>query len=94
MLFRSDYQIRSAPQSTIRTHQAARIAVPDEGHTLIPRLILRTLRLNCLTNAYAPLWQELWDPTFLEDEWLLGGAYPEDRRIVRHVSQTLGLGTV
>jgi hypothetical protein len=32
-------------------------------------LLLRTLRLNCLTAEYAPLWEELYDPSWQSDTW-------------------------
>jgi hypothetical protein len=32
-------------------------------------LLLRVLRLNCLTADYAPLWEELYDPTWQDDRW-------------------------
>lgn len=32
-------------------------------------LILRALRLNCLTRVYEPLWSELFDPTWIRDSW-------------------------
>ena len=31
---------------------------------------IRGLLLNCLTNHYAELWEELYDPSFNEQEWL------------------------
>ena len=37
-------------------------------------LTLRTLRLNCLTAEYAPLWHELYDPSWRSDEWTDPGA--------------------
>lgn len=37
---------------------------PQDDHPLASALLLRTLRLNCLTTAYADLWQELYDPTW------------------------------
>ncbi len=40
------------------------------GHILEPHLIHRTLRLNALTSAYAPLWSELYDPTWQQDSWV------------------------
>lgn len=46
-----------------------RLPLPPRDHPLIPALILRTLRLNCLTNAYAPLWADCWNPAFLHDSW-------------------------
>jgi hypothetical protein len=39
------------------------------NHPLEPELILRALRLNCLTRAYEPLWTELHDPAWLRDSW-------------------------
>jgi len=32
-------------------------------------LLLRALRLNCLTADYAPLWEELFDPAWRQDAW-------------------------
>jgi hypothetical protein len=39
------------------------------NHVLEAELILRTLRLNCLTRAYEPLWTELHDPAWRQDSW-------------------------
>ncbi|WP_181699357.1 DNA methyltransferase [Nocardia sp. GTS18] len=46
-------------------------------HPLENHLIHRTLRLNCLTQAYAPLWSELFSPEWLKDSSVpnLGNAY-------------------
>ncbi|MBC7389676.1 MAG: hypothetical protein H7329_10725 [Opitutaceae bacterium] len=33
------------------------------------RLFIRTLQLNCLNKYYAPLWEEIWQDRFKEDEW-------------------------
>ena len=71
----TDYQIRSAPKGDIRAPQVNRLALPPLDHPLLPRLLLRTLRLNCLTDAYADVWEEAWDPVFAEDEWLLPPRY-------------------
>ena len=29
----------------------------------------RCLRLNCVTNRYAELWQEVWNPAYREETW-------------------------
>ncbi len=34
-----------------------------------PTFFARTLRLNCLTNRYADLWNDMWDAAYLKDEW-------------------------
>jgi hypothetical protein len=39
------------------------------GHALEQHLILRTLRLDALTREYAPLWEELYSPTWRNDHW-------------------------
>ncbi|MGW0894349.1 Eco57I restriction-modification methylase domain-containing protein [Saccharopolyspora sp. NPDC002578] len=39
------------------------------GHALEAELVLRALRLNCLTRHYENLWQELFDEQWRQDEW-------------------------
>ena len=34
-----------------------------------PALFARTLRLNCVTNRYADLWKEVWNPAYKEEQW-------------------------
>lgn len=41
-------------------------------HPLAPELLLRTLRLNCLTADFTDLWEELYDPAWQEDTWVPG----------------------
>ncbi|MDO5737427.1 MAG: hypothetical protein Q4P15_13250 [Propionibacteriaceae bacterium] len=77
----SDFQIRSTAKSHIRATQVERLAMPDVLDPLMPRLLLRSLRLNCLTEAYADLWAEVWDPAFAEDDWLLDPGYPDAPRL-------------
>ncbi len=47
-------------------------------HALEPDLLLRTLRLNCLVQPYARLWEELYDPAWQSDTWVpdIGVDYP------------------
>ncbi len=65
----ADFAIRVSPKAHIRVAALERLPLPPLDHPLIPALILRTLRLNCLTNAYAPLWADCWDPAFQRDSW-------------------------
>ncbi len=39
-------------------------------HALEPHLILRILRLNCLVQPYAALWEELYTSVWQEDSWV------------------------
>ena len=38
-------------------------------NTFHKSIIVRTLLLNCLTNAYSDLWRELWDSDYLGEKW-------------------------
>ncbi|MGW3389894.1 hypothetical protein [Streptomyces cinereoruber] len=57
-----DYLLRTAGVGHLDVAQAKRLPAPQENHPLAPALLLRTLRLNALTTAYADLWAELYDP--------------------------------
>ncbi|MET8634388.1 type II restriction endonuclease subunit M [Streptomyces sp. NPDC004680] len=39
------------------------------SHPLSVPLLLRVLRLNCLTRKYSPLWERLFDARWLQDRW-------------------------
>lgn len=77
----SDFAVRAAPKSGIYQGVVDRLSIPPLDHPLIPKLLLRALRLNCLTDAYADLWAEVWDPAFAADEWLLDPGYPDAPRL-------------
>jgi hypothetical protein len=72
----ADFLIRSAPKSTIRGSQANGLPFPDPDHFLASALAARTLRLNCVTNAYADLWRACFDSTFIADAWTDDRARP------------------
>ncbi|MGW0692812.1 hypothetical protein [Streptomyces sp. NPDC002738] len=70
----SDYFLRITGRSDLLGRSARAMPSPDTNgdHPLAPALLLRTLRLNCLTTAYADLWQDLYDPTWSAYEpWAL-----------------------
>lgn len=72
-----DFAVRSAPKSTIRAGTASRLPFvidPD----IEQLLVLRALRLNCVTNAYADLWRECFNPATRSDDW--AGGYAHKRR--------------
>jgi hypothetical protein len=41
-------------------------------HPLVTGLTNRTLRLNCLTNAYADIWRDAYVDAFITDKWSSG----------------------
>lgn len=67
----ADFSIRAAPKSGILAGTLNRLPMVPLDHPLLPSLIVRTLQLNCLTEAYVDLWDECWDPAFAEDEAIL-----------------------
>ncbi|MER5211563.1 hypothetical protein ABT063_13510 [Streptomyces sp. NPDC002838] len=64
-----DYLLRTSKVRNLDVAPARRLPAPAEDHPLALPLLLRTLRLNCLTNAYADLWEELYDPTWTSEPW-------------------------
>lgn len=65
----SDFLVRSAPKSTIRRGQAQGLPLIQPRSALSKALINRALRLNAITDAYADLWRDCWDPAFIDDAW-------------------------
>ncbi|WP_326812471.1 hypothetical protein OIE62_06655 [Streptomyces scopuliridis] len=63
-----DYLLRISGTQNLDVAQAQRLPAPAPHHPLATALLLRTLRLNCLTRAYADLWSELYDPLWPDHE--------------------------
>ncbi|MFD9744109.1 DNA methyltransferase [[Kitasatospora] papulosa] len=59
-----DYLLRTTRVRHLDVAQARRLPAPVSDHPLAAALLLRTLRLNCLTSDYADLWEELFEPTW------------------------------
>ncbi|TVL91036.1 hypothetical protein [Streptomyces sp. SAJ15] len=57
-----DYYLRTSGKGDMRVGTARTLPAPHHDHPLAPALLLRTLRLNALTTAYADLWAQLYDP--------------------------------
>lgn len=56
-----DYLLRTTGRAHLKVSDAMAMPAPENWHPLAPALLLRALRLNCLTSAYGPLWAELFD---------------------------------
>ncbi|MFD1939309.1 class I SAM-dependent DNA methyltransferase [Nonomuraea mangrovi] len=63
-----DYLLRVSGTTNLDVTQARRLPAPAANHPLASSLLLRILRLNCLTTAYAGLWGELYDPEWVAHE--------------------------
>jgi len=64
-----DYLLRITGTEHLDVANVNRMPAPEPTHPLAPALLLRTLRLNCLTHAYAPLWVELFDDMWPDELW-------------------------
>ncbi|WP_449289301.1 Eco57I restriction-modification methylase domain-containing protein [Nocardiopsis halotolerans] len=64
-----DYLLRITGRSDLRNTEAYKMPAPTPGHLLETALLVRSMRLNCLTNAYAPLWAELYDESWQQETW-------------------------
>ncbi|MFD8839357.1 Eco57I restriction-modification methylase domain-containing protein [Streptomyces griseofuscus] len=63
-----DYLVKAFGKRDVRAETVGRFPAPF-SHPLTRALLLRTLRLNCLTRAYSALWAEIYDAHWLDDRW-------------------------
>jgi hypothetical protein len=73
----ADFAIRAAPKSDIHLATVNRLPL-ILGHPLQDSLIMRILRLNCVTAEYANLWSDVYSDEFAADRWA-GGEVRENR---------------
>lgn len=66
-----DFTIRTAPKGHIRSGAINRLPIVM-NHPLQAALMIRTLRLNCVVNAYATLWREAYRSEFANERWASG----------------------
>ena len=67
----TDFWIRSRRRNDIHPTDFIKCPTIDDTSPLATNIALRTLRLNCLTDAYADLWTECWDESFVTDTPIL-----------------------
>lgn len=73
----ADFSVRAAPKATISPGTVARVPlVHDED--IAAAIALRSLRLNCVTDAYAQLWSECFSTSMQSDAWT--GGFDHNRR--------------
>lgn len=63
-----DYLVKVSGTSKVNYEFVRQFPAPL-SHPLTTPLLLRALRLNCLTRDYAPIWEELFDEAWLADRW-------------------------
>ncbi|MEU0559370.1 class I SAM-dependent DNA methyltransferase [Dactylosporangium sp. NPDC006015] len=67
-----DYLLRITGRGHLEVNNAGAMPAPDSEHPLAPAALLRVLRLNCLTRAYAQLWQKVHDERWHDEAWAVG----------------------
>jgi hypothetical protein len=65
-----DYLVKLAGTTNLHDAVVRRLPLPLVEFLTSP-LLLRTLRLNCLTASYAPLWEHLFDAAWAHALWAL-----------------------
>lgn len=63
-----DYLVKVSSKPNISDELIKRFPAPVD-HPGAALLLLRALRLNCLTRDYEPLWERLYESGFTEDRW-------------------------
>ncbi|MEU4643971.1 class I SAM-dependent DNA methyltransferase [Micromonospora sp. NPDC023814] len=64
-----DYLLRITARGHLDVSDVAALPMPDPAHPLAAAVIARALRLNCLTRAYAPLWDGVFDQKCISERW-------------------------
>jgi hypothetical protein len=72
----ADFFVRTAPKSTISAVTMGRLPYVED--VLGAELVLRVLRLNCVTDVYADLWHHCYRTSFRADAWT--GGFEHARR--------------
>lgn len=65
----ADYLVKVTGVANIKIGVLGKIPL-IRSHALEHQLVLRTLRLNCLLNRYARLWESLFNRAWQEDSWV------------------------
>jgi hypothetical protein len=71
----ADFSVRTAPKNDIHPTTINRLPLVSD-HSLRVELVIRVLRLNCVTRAYADLWRKVYKDVFASDRWAGGRSRP------------------
>ncbi|MGV9559405.1 class I SAM-dependent DNA methyltransferase [Streptomyces sp. NPDC003522] len=84
----SDYLLRITGRAHMSVSEAHAMPAPQTSHPLAQPLLLRTIRLNALTKAYARLWEELFHPTWPGYEEWANSNWPNVEPLATHLKAT------
>ncbi|WP_028961373.1 hypothetical protein [Streptomyces sp. UNC401CLCol] len=80
-----DYLLRVTGRANLQVATSLKMPAPEPDHPLARPLLLRILRLNALTEAYAQLWEELYDPTWPGYEDWANSGWPTLKPLAEHL---------
>ncbi|MGA5875959.1 class I SAM-dependent DNA methyltransferase [Streptomyces cellulosae] len=83
-----DYLLRIAGRPHLQVAEADKMPAPTATHPLAHPLLLRTLRLNALTEAYTPLWNELFHPSWPGYEDWANSRWSNVKPLASHLTST------
>ncbi|MFJ8881989.1 class I SAM-dependent DNA methyltransferase [Streptomyces sp. NPDC102402] len=79
-----DYLLRITGRSHLQFTEALKMPAASPEHPLASPLLLRALRMNCMTEIYAPIWAELFHPTWPGyEDW--AHAWPQISPLTTHL---------
>jgi hypothetical protein len=64
-----DYYLRITDAGHLHETTATFLPAPTTDHPLAEQLLIRTVRLNCLTTAYADLWCAVFNEEWKRENW-------------------------
>ncbi|GHC86974.1 restriction endonuclease subunit M [Nocardiopsis terrae] len=67
-----DYLLRVTGRAHLQVGDAPKMPAPSRGFPLEDELLLRVLRLNCLTEAYSSIWSEVHKSSWRSMCWAFG----------------------
>ncbi|MFF9687630.1 class I SAM-dependent DNA methyltransferase [Streptomyces sp. NPDC014623] len=88
-----DYLLRITGRSDLRVAEALKMPAAYSAHPLATSLLIRSLRLNCLTTAYSSLWEELFHPTWPGYENWANPTWPNLAPLASSLTPTWQYGT-
>jgi hypothetical protein len=66
-----DYLVRILGRTHLQLAGAVAMPAAVWGHPLAMSLLLRVLRLNCLTQDYSDLWSALYQSAWIDEDWVV-----------------------
>ncbi|MDG4830460.1 class I SAM-dependent DNA methyltransferase [Solwaraspora sp. WMMD1047] len=76
-----DYLLRITSKANLHVSDAFSMPVGNPSHPLAQPLLLRVLRLNCVTSAYSGLWSEVFSEEWESEDWVFD--WPRVQKLAR-----------